>query len=261
MDKTSYRILTLTVGCMLFLSTTAQRVIAWPCPPCPDCHTCTPTGCEPYGNCWGGCPSCESCVSCWCQCTSECGCGGKSCTGCCECSGCSCVGGDCPPCHDCNTVTCECEYQCDPDDCETCVDGSCQVCGGDPNETCCDGTCTPKCEDGEPTGECDTSHNAEYECVGCVLIGDCSNYTMREYYGSEVSFCNGGGCTDCLQLDAVECYVVYECKRDLQWGRSCQTVLGYDMCVTQYPWSLCEGCTKNKDESEPIVYRYPTRCR
>jgi len=47
MDKTRYRVLTLTVGCMLFLSTTAQRVVAWPClSGCPDCHTCTSTGCE-----------------------------------------------------------------------------------------------------------------------------------------------------------------------------------------------------------------------
>jgi len=47
MDKTRYRVLTLTVGCMLFLSTTAQRVVAWPClSGCPDCQTCTSTGCE-----------------------------------------------------------------------------------------------------------------------------------------------------------------------------------------------------------------------
>jgi len=33
MDKTKRRVLGLTVGFMLFLSTTAERAVAWPCPP------------------------------------------------------------------------------------------------------------------------------------------------------------------------------------------------------------------------------------
>jgi hypothetical protein len=157
MDKKSCRVLTLTVSCLLFLSTTAQQVIAWPCnpPACPSCYTCTPTGCE---------------------CQAQCGCGGRTCSGCCVCSGCSCVpGSSCPACKSCvgcscectseccedsdcgppgcwNCVSCGCEYQCDPDKCETCVDGSCQVCGGDPNKFCCDGSCcdpvTQVCCDG-----------------------------------------------------------------------------------------------------------------
>jgi len=153
-----------------------------------------------------------------------------------------------------------CVSSCDPANCQTCVDGWCQVCGGDPNQVCCDGSCEPKCEDGEPTGECDTSHNAEYECVGCVLIGDCSNYTMREYYGNEVRYCTGGCPGDCVQQNAVECYVVYECKAVILWGYTCETVLGHKICVTALPYKICEGCTKNPDKWEPIVYRYPTEC-
>lgn len=72
MDKTSYRLLTLTVSCMLFLSITAEQVIAWPCPsPRPPCHTCTPTGWECLAECGCGgrtCPDCWDCVNCECEC-------------------------------------------------------------------------------------------------------------------------------------------------------------------------------------------------
>ncbi|MBA7624211.1 hypothetical protein ES703_31618 [subsurface metagenome] len=87
MDKKSYRVLTLTAACMLFLSTSAQQAIAWPClGGCPACYTCTETGCE---------------------CRAQCGCGGRTCSGCCVCSGCSCVPGSCPDCESC--VGCQCE--------------------------------------------------------------------------------------------------------------------------------------------------------
>lgn len=206
----------------LFLFSLTVPAMAWP-PPCPDCYE------------WNG----SDCV--W-----ACGSG-------------SCCGGSCCSNTCCNGTCCGAGQNCCGGECcsNECCNGVCCSAG----QICCNGTCTPKCEDGEPTGECDTSHNAEYECVGCVLIGDCSNYTMREYYGNEVSFCNGGGCTDCLQLNAVECYVVCECEAVILWGATCETVLGHKICVTALPWNACEGCTKNPDECEPIEYRYPTRCR
>ena len=77
MDKTSYRVLTLTVSCMLLLSTTAQQVIAWPClGGCPDCETCTPTGCECQADCGCGGRTCPdevhySCVECECICDAD----------------------------------------------------------------------------------------------------------------------------------------------------------------------------------------------
>ena len=172
MDKTSYRVLTLTVSCLLFLSTTAQEVSAWPCTSCPGCLTCRPTGCE---------------------CLAECCCDGRTCSGCCVCSGCSCVGGSCPACKSCvdcscectseccedsdcgppgcwNCVNCECESQCNPDNCQTCVDGSCQVCGGDPNQVCCDGTCCDKVWTKETTDPidlpCPSCDNVMWGCIG-----------------------------------------------------------------------------------------------
>lgn len=171
----------------------------------------------------------------------------------------------------------------------SCVDGDCVVCGGDPNKaccdgecydittqkcctdgenkwvcdinkTCCDGTCEPKCEDGEPTGQCDTSYN--YECIGCTVIPyQCSDFKMREYYGNEVRYCTGGCPGDCVQQNAVECYVEYECK----WG----TTLDYSFCgageegvactdILIAMW--CTPCVKNNDRWQ-IEYVYPTECQ
>ena len=74
MHKTSYRVLTLTIVCIVLLSVTAEHAFAWPCTTCPACETCTPTGCECYAD---G--------------ITKCGCGGKGCPGCCKCQDCVCV--------------------------------------------------------------------------------------------------------------------------------------------------------------------------
>ena len=242
MDKTSYRVLTLTAGCMLLLSITAQRVIAWPCPPCPDCYRCTPTGCE---------------------CQAQCGCGGRTCSDCCVCSGCSCVP-DNSKCDQANCYACDgcsCVYQCDPD-----------------LEICCDGSCEPKCEDGEPTGQCDTSYNEE--CIGCTVFPyTCSDFRMREYTGNEVRYCTGGCPGDCVQQNAVECYVEYECKKgskqvmtacgiapdpnlvlcgaDIEGGGGGVACVPLPLeCALWY----CSPCVKNNDRWQ-IEYAYPRKCQ
>ena len=186
MDKTSYRVLTLAVSCMLFLSIIAERAVAWPCSPpgpegCGDCYTCTSTGCEPYGDCWGGCPSCESCVNCYCQCNAECGCGGRTCPACKSCVGCNCeLNGTCLKCSG---------YQpwsgADPDagtppDCNPHVSsrtlGSC-VPSSNPEDTCT--------ESSQATEHIITyfleGPTIEEEGICAVLLALCLRYAENEY--------------------------------------------------------------------------------
>jgi len=137
MGKTSYRVLTLIVGCMLLLSTTAQQVIAWPCrppgEPCGDCYTCTETGCE--WDCGAG----ETCCGGICCDPDDC-CNGEYCCSGQEC--CTDIGAYCCP----SGYTC-CEGSCCDPATETCCAGTCcsnTCCNGvccDPGEECCDGEC------------------------------------------------------------------------------------------------------------------------
>lgn len=116
------------------------------------------------------------------------------------------------------------------------------------------------CEDGEPTGECDTSNNENYKCPACIgLLDDCANYTSRAYYGNDVRYCYVLGCPgDCVQQDAVECYVVYTCKLGAILSHSCQ---GDPVKCLPDVGGMCYGCAGNPDEWEPIQYRYPTECQ
>lgn len=215
---------------------------------CPACKYCAACWCTKYGDCWGGCPDCHSCVNCNCSCTSDC-CSDSDCTGECKsCISCSCVDDD---------------SKCDTAKCYKCVGGSCEYQCDPATQVCCDGTCTPKCEDGEPTGECDTSKNEDYKCPGCVyLLDDCSNYTMREYYGNEVRYCTGGCPGDCVQQNAVECYVEYKCKLVGILWHSCQESPPGEMnCLPNIFSPVCNGCTKDSEEPEPIEYAYPTQCQ
>ena len=155
MDKTSYRVLTLTVGFMLLLSVTAEQAFAWTCTStsCPDCYRCTETGCERrcspgVGCCGGRC------------CSKEC-CDGVCCDACCE--GLKCY----------NHLTHKCCGEgtgrvCDID--ETCCDGDCcdlvtkQCCndiGGDNDGYCCDKDCEICCE-----GTCCKNYQ-------CCIDGQC----------------------------------------------------------------------------------------
>lgn len=179
MDKTSYRILTLTIGCIVLLSVTAEQASAWPCPPCPPCYyRCTETGCE-Y----------------------ECGTG----QGCC--------GGIC---YDPDTKHC-CGWAydghlCDSD--EACCGGTCC----DPAiESCCDdGSCKPKCEivDGE---DCDKTSDPPCDETNCAIdVGHpCySGPARRVYAGGCEKICNPRGCPgdwgDCTD-DVKVCYTDYSC--------------------------------------------------
>ena len=122
--------------------------------------------------------------------------------------------------------------------------------------------CTPKCEDGEPTGQCDTSYNEEYECIGCTVIPYiCSDFIKRIYTGNEVRYCTGGCPGDCVQQDAVECYVEYECKYGDQLEYSiCGTVGegGVDCLDVPFLW-WCSPC--DDLEEGVIVYAYPRVCQ
>lgn len=209
------------VACLLLLSGFAMPVMGWECnPQCGNCEDCVDGQCVEYGNCWGGCPDCYSCVDCYCEWDCSAGqtcCGGSCCSNVC-----------------CNGVCCE------------------------EGKICCpDGSCAWPCADGEPTGECDTSHNEE--CVECLLLGLCTDYTMREYYGSEVRYCTGGCPGDCYQQNAVECYVECECKMGRAiYGHSCSAL---QHCNVSKAEDICFTCTKNPRECEPIEYSYPTKCQ
>jgi hypothetical protein len=277
MDKKSYRILTLTAACMLFLSTTAQQAIAWPClGGCPACYTCTPTGCEwqcGAGNCCGG-----SCCSNTC-CNGACCGSGQNCCGVSCCSNICCNGVCCSAGQNCCGGSCCSNVCCDGVCCgagQTCCNGTCcdsgRCCNGlnccEEGQICCpDGSCAWPCVDGEPTGECDTSHNEEYECIGCVgLLGSCSSYTMRLYTGNEVRYCSGGCPGDCVQQSAVECYVEYECKSFLMLFYTCEELPSPPwppdsgkVCIPAGP-GACDSCVQNSEEWE-IGYAYPRECQ
>jgi len=231
MDKTSFRVLTLTVSCMLLLSATAERAVAWPCPPpAPPCHTCTPTGWEPYGDCWGGCPSCESCVSCWCvndcigcesciggscqEDDSKCG-AGETCCGhwccgnvCCDgtccfswqmcCNGTCCDPGDC-----CNSEICCSGQECCTDSGSYCCPSGYTCCEGNCcfplTETCCNGECCSTddcCIDGNCVSTCWTTNTQPGStdpcppCDGITGSPHCSG-TQREE--SDYLYCTSAG--------------------------------------------------------------------
>ena len=244
--------------CLFLLSSVTSPVRACPPPDCGDCKEWDPVQeecvwkegaeCEDSLDC----KTCYYCINCQCELPygSECG-EDDPCPG--ECH--TCVGSEVCLCENddskCNTANCEkcvsgsCEYQCDPE-----------------TQVCCDGTCTPKCEDGEPTGQCDTSHNEEYECIGCTVFPyNCSDFTMREYYGNEVRYCTGGCPGDCVQQNAVECYVEYDCKYGTQLPLSICATQGDGVACVDYPdvW-FCTPCVKNGEEWE-IEYAYPKECQ
>ncbi len=213
---------------------------------------------SPY-CCWEG----HTCCNGYCCKTSNClECDGQGhCISTCDPNTEACCDGEC---YNITTQKCctdgENKWVCDKD--EICCDGTC--CDRD-TETCCDdGTCEPKCEDGEPTGQCDTSYNEE--CIGCTVIPyQCSDFISRIYTGNEVRYCTGGCPGDCVlmpwPMNAVECYVECECK----WG----TTLDYSFCgageegvactdILIAMW--CTPCVKN-DEECVIEYAYPTACQ
>jgi hypothetical protein len=170
MDKKSCRILTLTVGCMLLLSTTAQQAIAWPCnpPACPACYTCTETGCE---------------------CQAQCGCGGRTCSGCCVCSGCSCVDDnskcDPPYCEDCGCVPCWTLETGDPFQYGSCY--------------CDDGTCEGELQTGYHHS-CKRASSGSRECV----------YHLNQPIGWEwdcEASPDYLGIVECWLLNAGVCYI------------------------------------------------------
>ena len=171
-------------------------------------------------------------------------------------------GGCDPPCGNCERCIsgrCVPYGDCPCGECETCQNCWCQSCAAQ-GKVCCEGVCTPKCEDGEPTGQCDTSYNEE--CIGCTVFPyTCSDFKMREYTGSEVYYCSGGCPGDCVQQNAVECYVECECKYGTQLAmRICATQGGGVACV-DYPdvW-FCTPCVKN-DQECVIEYAYPRKCQ
>lgn len=170
MGKTTCRVLTLTVSCLLLLSIITQRVMAWPCPPCPDCETCTETGCE---------------------CQAECGCGGKICPDCYNCENCNCVYVGDPPCalipwgiED--TTYCNC-VQIPPDEYRMCHGG-----GQRTYYYICDGCC-PECYECQPSGTETVlleSYPNPCEDVGwwppgpeCNEASDCQITGWYDYYG------------------------------------------------------------------------------
>ncbi len=234
MDKTSYRVLTLTVGCLLLLSTAAQQVIAWPClGGCPACYTCTPTGCEPYGDCWGGCPSCELCVSCWCECLAECGCGGKTCPGCCVCSGCECVPddskcGECGYCYGCSCWT-------DDSKCPGC----CYCSYGDFMCYDTDTKCgeTQICQDCNciEAGFCQVSHP-------CGDFGEACSSIEEEFWCAGTIYCVGTDnveytCSSDVNCDLTDwghCQTCYECYWDPIYEECYQGTPDY-----VYVWTTC----------------------
>lgn len=124
MNKTSYKVLTLTVGWLLMLSCIAERAVAWPCPPPrPPCHTCTPTGweydCTGCRSCVGGCSGCCKCSNCGCVDDSN-KCDPDEC-----CVGCNCYGPICENCHEINDDQNECGHTWDASEGSPCADDWC----------------------------------------------------------------------------------------------------------------------------------------
>jgi len=216
------RFLVMTVVFVLYVALPAG---AWP--ECGDCERWNGDQCVPYGNCEGGCQNCYACAGCWCACASQC----------CEASDC----GE-PNCWSC--VNCGCENLC-TGSCQSCVDGSCKVCGGNPDQICCDGGCRPKCENTEPTNECDSSKTTECPgCFQCILWGGvCEGHYINVYTGNTVHSCIGGCAGDC-NPSSVHCYTSYECQGELlypcwfcqegmlgkkcyDWGSLCPPLVGY----------------------------------
>jgi len=171
--------------------------------------------------------------------------------GCCPRDSGPCCSGSC-----CDDKTCY-----DPATKKCCGFGNGTVC--DKDEICCDdGSCKPTCEDGEPTGQCDTSHNEDYGCIGCTVIPHiCSSFKTRVYTGKEVRYCTGGCPGDCVQQDAVECYVECECKYGLQQDYSICGTVGEGLACLDLPFVwYCSPCVKNNQECE-IEYAYPKKCQ
>jgi len=221
---------------------------------CDPGETCCEISCCSNACCAGTCcgPG-ETCCGSQC-CLSEC-CGGLLC--------CGTIGKNC-----CDDLVCY-----DPVTEKCCGDGNGTVCNT--NQACCNGTCCPEgeiccddgscaspCVDGEPTDDCNTSHDEEHECPGCLMnpLGSCSNYTMREYTGNEVVYCSGGCAGDCVEQDKVHCYTEYDCKAKTFIAFTCfwGAPGGGKLCVAE-PMSSCQACEKNADEWEK-KYAYPTKC-
>ena len=212
------------------------------------------------------CPSCQHCSGGRCVNTYECS-SDSQCTGqgpCKGCIGCYCQDDDSKctgECHTCSGGNCiDDQSKCNAANCETCVGGNCEYQCDPATQVCCDGICTPKCENTPPTGSCDTSYNEE--CLGCTVIPHiCSSFTMKVYYGNEVHYCTGGCPGDCVQQNAVECYVEYECKYGIQQEYSiCGEVgEGVDCIDLPFLW-YCSPCVKNNNEWE-IEYAYPKECQ
>jgi|GEM_PF-3270415 len=235
MDKTIDRILILTVGCMLLLSTTAQRVIAWPCKPpgvpCDDCYTCTPTGCEwdcsTGATCCNGscCNSGNCCNSTTCCSNSDDVCCTDSGSYCCESGKTCCKGTCCDPNYTCCDGTC----------CNTSTQKCCDDIGGVndgyccyPNDICCKGNCCDPnlCLDcNSTTGQCESicDPNSEFCCDGTC----CKNYQC----------CIDGNCVDpiCNNCHPVG-YSLWECGHGPN-DVNCQS----DYCIlNSYSGSSCD---------------------
>ena len=243
-----------------------------PCVRCAWCQKCVSENGRIY--CVDNCPPCQRCI--WdgtaAVCCSYCSDDEKCCTddpnkphGYCCGSDETCCNGHC--CGECKTcVNGECRA-CDPDKCETCIDGECKVCGGDTDKKCCDGSCVDKCENTSPTGQCDTSQNENYECIGCTLFPyDCSDFTTRIYTGYETLWCTGGCPGECVQLDAVHCYSEYKCMKGVQQAYSICSTEGDGVACEPSPWYpeglwFCSPCVKNPADPLPAFYVYPKACQ
>jgi len=210
MDKTSYRVLTLTIVCIVLLSVTAEHAFAWPCTTCPACETCTPTGCECYAD---G--------------ITKCGCGGKGCPGCCKCQDCVCVEDD-SKCTGCES----CYWDYYSGDCY-CADNSSKC---DPGQLCCDGQCydtsTQKCcSDGENKWICDIDKVC---CNGsCCPEGQtcCDGLTC---YDPSVKKCCGEGTGHLCNIDETCCN-----------GSCCEE---WQCCINgQCVDPICDNCHSTSD--------------
>jgi hypothetical protein len=215
MDKKSCRVLTLTVSCLLFLSTTAQQVIAWPCnpPACPSCYTCTPTGCE---------------------CLADCGCGGKTCSGCYTCSGCSCV------------------LNCSSIDCETCNEGVCEDQCPALGKHCYYGSCV-ECRDVldcESCYECGVTHECEHPCDECYYPKYCGYACacVECYPGpDDTTTCSGTDYDECVGCSMNPLYPCAEAGNQRVYTHNTLTTCTGPNCETRQDVL----CYTTYDECEP----------
>jgi len=227
MDKRKRSVLSLTVGCMLLLSTAAQRVIAWPCPPCPECYSCMPTGCE---------------------CKAECGCGGKTCGGCCQCWNCSCIDtGSCSGC--CNCVNCSCvgsDSTCGPPGCWDCVNCQCVECNGNPNK-CCDFIagiyiCVDDCVDNAATCEWDEPPDNYVSCPNPdPKDKSCVFGVAGEVCGHRIVY----------RVGTAKCA---DCDPDCAKNRVGPCAVGYAVRCVDVPIGLFVYCLCQDEDSEPSYY-------